>query len=173
MFVRKRVNQINKLILVSHRRYVSTDKNLADLTSRGAFPSELLGKELWWEGPHWLRFSPKEWPIRTDISDSPIEEGEETPMQGVILTLQAIIEPEEFHQLNSFLTLIKVLANGRKWKIRVEEKTEAVKPTCEDLEAAYNKLICISQLLYFSKEVEALKKGKNLSITSPFEQVED
>ena len=84
---------------------------------------------------------------RTDIGDFPIEEEEETPMQGVILTLQAITEPEQFQQLNSFHTLVKVLAIGRKWKIKVEEKTETVKPTCEDLEAAENQLIRISQQL--------------------------
>ncbi|XP_073831493.1 uncharacterized protein [Musca autumnalis] len=49
-------NRVSNIIQV-----VDSSKNPADLASRGVLPSDLVGNDLWWQGPHWLRDSSTTW----------------------------------------------------------------------------------------------------------------
>lgn len=51
-------------------QHVSTDKNPADLCSRGTSPAELAESELWWSGPDWLMKEKSEWP-KMELAKSP------------------------------------------------------------------------------------------------------
>ena len=58
------VSCITELIAPIQWNHVNGAQNLADCASWGLFPSELLGHELWWSGPEWLRVTqPKQVPI--------------------------------------------------------------------------------------------------------------
>ena len=50
----------------THWRYVPTKCNPADITARGAIPSQLISFELWLNGPTWLLQHPSAWPASTD-----------------------------------------------------------------------------------------------------------
>ena len=74
-FVQRKIDQIrsNKGIKF---RCVSTDKNPADITSRGCTVKMLNGNEFWWHGPTWLRKDHDDWPtwnvgiLSKDIMDA-------------------------------------------------------------------------------------------------------
>ena len=42
-------------------------RNPADCASRGVYPSELLNHSLWWNGPHWLKQPPSNWPEKLPL----------------------------------------------------------------------------------------------------------
>ena len=52
---------------------MSTELNSADIASKGCFPEEFLGQDLWWNGLPYLTSPSADWPIRQDISDPPID----------------------------------------------------------------------------------------------------
>ena len=84
-------------------RYVSTSTNPADIVSRGAFPKESLVNSLWWEGPDWLKLSPAEWLVKTEIGDLPVEEQQApTPMKRDV----RIIRIQRYQSQKSFSVLI-------------------------------------------------------------------
>uniref|UniRef100_A0A914XCT4 Integrase catalytic domain-containing protein n=1 Tax=Plectus sambesii TaxID=2011161 RepID=A0A914XCT4_9BILA len=45
-----------------HFRYISTDENPADLSSRGLKAAQLEDNSLWWNGPKWLKTANHQWP---------------------------------------------------------------------------------------------------------------
>lgn len=53
-FVLNRVCQILELTDISQWHHVRTDKNPADIISRGITASELIVAEEWWQGPKWM-----------------------------------------------------------------------------------------------------------------------
>ena len=61
-FVGNRVSSIMQLIPPERWSHVESADNLADCSSRGLFPSELIRHELWWNSPDWLRSLPTQWP---------------------------------------------------------------------------------------------------------------
>lgn len=54
-FVANRIGEIQISTKPRQWQHVSTDKNPADLCSRGTSPAELAESELWWSGPDWLK----------------------------------------------------------------------------------------------------------------------
>ena len=56
-----------ELIALDRWNHVNGTKNPADCASRGLFPSELLGHDLWWNGPRWLKLSSTGWPQQSII----------------------------------------------------------------------------------------------------------
>lgn len=61
-FVSHRVKSIQDNSDLKCWRYVNTKQNPADLLSRGAKPSELVGNKLWLHGPEWLQLTESQWP---------------------------------------------------------------------------------------------------------------
>ena len=75
-----------------------SEYNSADCASRGMFPSELLSRALWWNGPHWLKLPASEWPkINKSQPSNVTEVGELQPIACNILIVQ-----EPFDRLSFF-----------------------------------------------------------------------
>ena len=70
-FVGNRVSEIIDRISPSCWNHVSGTDNLADSASRGLYPGELVGKDLWWQGPNWLRETKEHWPSTPELPDVP------------------------------------------------------------------------------------------------------
>ena len=68
VFIANRVKDILSRVSAEHWRYVATDVNPTDCASRGLLPRDLLKKELWWQGPPWLKQPLDRWPRRPDIN---------------------------------------------------------------------------------------------------------
>ncbi len=62
IFVAQRASRIQRNTLVSNWHHVPTDHNPADIVSRGKYPSDLAGNDLWWRGPGFLGQEPVVWP---------------------------------------------------------------------------------------------------------------
>ncbi|XP_076660035.1 uncharacterized protein LOC143363312 [Halictus rubicundus] len=63
-FVANRVATIQTRLPQAEWRHVPTECNPADCASRGLLSDDLLGSDLWWHGPSWLRRERSEWPNR-------------------------------------------------------------------------------------------------------------
>ena len=74
-YVRNQVDEILDLTDRNMWRYCPTSCNLADVGSRGQFPSELKKNFLWLNGPSWLFGPPENYPV--DLSVSQLEVAEE------------------------------------------------------------------------------------------------
>ncbi|MCP4459633.1 MAG: hypothetical protein GY816_16650, partial [Cytophagales bacterium] len=61
VFVENRIKQIREATEISFN-YVSTKENPADLSTRGCSMKNLMGTDLWWNGPEWLLEDKNLWP---------------------------------------------------------------------------------------------------------------
>lgn len=60
-FVENRIGEIRKIENCEFR-YVKTEENPADYSTRGKTAGELISDEMWWKGPRWLSKPVSEWP---------------------------------------------------------------------------------------------------------------
>ncbi len=72
-FVGTRIAKIQTQTKPQQWRWVDTKQNPADLPSRGQLAGELLGQELWWKGPTFLRSDTQKWPVQPRL-DLPTDE---------------------------------------------------------------------------------------------------
>ena len=167
--MKNRALKIQQNISSFNWRYVSTSTNPADIVSRGAFPKELLVNSLWWEGPDWLKLSPAEWLVKIETGDLPVEEQQvPTPMKRNVRIIR-IQKPqsEELFSFNSLLKIERVLAVGRKWKLKAISGTKAsIRPDSQDLKSARQQLLHLTQEFYFPAETEALQKNRAIPAKS-------
>jgi hypothetical protein len=54
-YVANRVSEIHEVTQQHEWNYVKSNKNPADVLSRGCSPTELKNNYLWWNGPAWLQ----------------------------------------------------------------------------------------------------------------------
>ena len=62
MFIANRVELLHTLTSVTQWRYVPTNENPADLSSRGIPPKMCCSADLWFKGPPFLFFNSEHWP---------------------------------------------------------------------------------------------------------------
>lgn len=107
-FVANRVAEIQTLLPGVPWRHVSTRENPADCASRGISPDDLIGNDLWWSGPSWLKLPTTSWPAETPAphADAPLEEKRIYPACTIV-----IIEPWELSKrYSSWFKLLRVTA---------------------------------------------------------------
>ena len=87
-------------------QHVSTDKNPADLCSRGTSPAELAESELWWSGPDWLVKEKSEWP-KMGLAESPkvMPEMKSTKKQQQESTTLVTVQENRAQRAKSLLKL--------------------------------------------------------------------
>ena len=66
-----------ELILPDHWHHVAVTDNPANCASRGLFPTELVCRQLWWNGPGWLHKPEALWPAEADVTISELFEGKQ------------------------------------------------------------------------------------------------
>ncbi|UYV60483.1 hypothetical protein LAZ67_1001280 [Cordylochernes scorpioides] len=122
IFVKNRVDEIQRTTKLSNRRFVPGLENPADLPSRVSKIGQFL-RSKWWEGPDWLRLSKDFWP-----SEEPI-----------------IYETEKFSEFQSNVRLLA-------WMTRYINKCKKVSNqkgelTIEEIECSQRKcLVTLSKL---------------------------
>ena len=72
-FVQNRIMEIRSLIPKEHWRFCLGELNPVDLLTRGVKASELMGCDLWWYGPSYLKSGPEYWPEQSTTSKPPPE----------------------------------------------------------------------------------------------------
>ena len=83
-YVRHRVDEIRKLTHKEVWRYCPGTINPADIASRSCSGQELVGQELWWRGPEFLRNSSEGWPNLPTQYESEAADKEIVKSQSVI-----------------------------------------------------------------------------------------
>ena len=119
-------NRVRKIAEITQEagikwRYCPTDKNLADLGSRGA-SLEKMQKGKWFEGPEWL-INKEEWPQKPVLERTQSVSEEHKPIrEEVLLALKG--EPDEWDALlerNKLWKVFRITA----WALRFKENSQA------------------------------------------------
>lgn len=152
VFVKNKVNRINKNVEKENWHHVSTKCNPADCASRGLLPNELLKHSMWWFGPEFLHKN--DVIIPTDDYTTIQDDGSnERVVEALLCNVQANTLP----QATTFAELKRKVASK-------SQSDEAL--TVRDLEQAELEILQTIQQEIFGEEINCLKKGKNISKSS-------
>ncbi|XP_018397720.1 PREDICTED: uncharacterized protein LOC108775764 [Cyphomyrmex costatus] len=168
-FVQHRVSFIQELSNSSWH-HIAGKENPADLASRGVSPQRLQQERLWWSGPQWLQQPSTEWPASTLMPSSAAQEEERVRSYAV-----AIVGPEPEiwgleKRYSSLTKLLRITAWIRRAVERFRKATAA--PAAQDpltpleLDAALAFWIRLTQVTYFSSEIQLIRTNKSLPKSS-------
>ncbi|XP_045458141.1 uncharacterized protein LOC123668452 [Melitaea cinxia] len=154
VFVANRVSEILTSLNPSQWSHVSTDNNPADCASRGITPSELIGKDLWLNGPSFL--------LDKNIKyEKPV--GIKTNLEAI--NVHFIKEEEEiWDRFSSLKRMIRVVAYCRRFLQMKKPKIERYRGylKTEELKNALEVCIRKDQRKYFGEEIKSIKRGENI-----------
>ncbi|GFX10965.1 integrase catalytic domain-containing protein [Trichonephila clavipes] len=109
VFVSNRVKEIRNLSDVSRWEHLPSEKNFADILSRGCSAQQLVYLR-WWEGPSWLSESPVQCPRSKQVPD---EEAVNLELRKSVLVTTAK-KIEEFNwqsqYFSSYLKVVRMIA---------------------------------------------------------------
>ncbi|GFS91367.1 integrase catalytic domain-containing protein [Trichonephila clavipes] len=109
VFVSNRVKEIRNLSDVSSWEHVPSEKNFADILSRGCSAQQIVYLR-WWEGPSWLSESPVQCPRSKQVPD---EEAVNLELRkSVLVNTAKRIEEFNWHSKNfsSYLKVVRMIA---------------------------------------------------------------
>ncbi|XP_059223030.1 uncharacterized protein LOC131996873 [Stomoxys calcitrans] len=166
-FVANRVSKICEVVPVDHWGHVESRQNPADLASRGVFPDELIQNDLWWFGPLWLRHPSSLWPIKNGL---PIDETllEAKTIHSHFTYFQNYQDPlDRFSSLGRALRVMayvyRFISNCRA-SADITSRTHSL--TNDEIQDVRDRLIVLSQKLFYPTEYKALSNGEQITSTS-------
>jgi len=166
VYVSNRVNQILELTNVSQWNYVRTDKNPADMISRGTNVTEIRTSKLWWNGPDWLSISDEFWekPPRNILKE------EEIPEQRTIqFALVGVRSNQELVQhFSSWSRLQRATAWLQRFVVYLRTKRVPGERylSVRELQSAEACILKQVQTECFLNELRSLESGKELQFNS-------
>lgn len=105
-YVANRAAFIQERVPPTKWHHVSTKENPADCGSRGLFPSELTGFNLWWFGPDFLLKNPREWTSKYSFNS--IANEAELEKRKITLTTKITLPNFLDNFLNNISSLSKI-----------------------------------------------------------------
>ncbi|XP_062713665.1 uncharacterized protein LOC134290523 [Aedes albopictus] len=165
VFVSNRIAEIHRLTGGSMWRHVPTELNPADKISRGVSPSLLMEDSLWWHGPPYLRQNSDTWPENC-IKLTPLhQEARKTEFKQVVSVVVAHHDTIDLIEQHSSLShLQRKVAWLRRFvnncRTKPPERRKFGPLSHMELEQALMELVRQTQQVYFSAEIEFLKKYK-------------
>ena len=180
-YVGNRISFIVDQLPPDRWNHVPGNQNPADCASRGLFPLQLKGHDLWWKGPQWLLLDPSHWPESpTALSETiPEEEREVCNLTNIasIYPIEPVIPTTRF---STFTHLKRVTA----WILRFVNNLRSVSSkrslsphlTVPELNSAECYWLMHVQKEAFPKERNALEKERPLPKNSrllPFRPIWD
>lgn len=154
VFIKTRIEKINKLIERKHWNHVSTKSNAADCASRGMLPSELLNHHMWFNGPDFL------------YEENTMGKVSNNQNQTVSTYTSAFLESNEHSKVGSLLPnkcnmsfnkLKRIIAYCFRFVNKNHRESRSLK--LEELQRAEKAIIYVTQHESFPKEIKHLKKG--------------
>lgn len=183
-FVANRVSEIIQTINNTNWRHVKSSDNPADLASRGIDASEFSDKEIWWNGPAWLKNKTIKINKHT-IQDTEIEMKKErkktnlnknddsikglhtkitdTNNEDHIEDMDTTQENKIWKRYSTLTKLKRVTAYCRRWYTRQHKEEESKHLTVDELNQALESCIKYYQQQKFSEEIRQLKTRKHVS----------
>uniref|UniRef100_A0A8D8WIH7 Integrase catalytic domain-containing protein n=1 Tax=Cacopsylla melanoneura TaxID=428564 RepID=A0A8D8WIH7_9HEMI len=159
-FVANRVSQILELTQPDQWSYVPSEQNSADPASRGIVPSLLVGNNLWFNGPSWVKLPIEDWPKSLVKLDQVPE------MKSIHLTTESTTNPllKVIEKIPSLNKLKRVFAYVLKFvhivRMRIRKKCNPTPLSVAETDRALKVVIRITQQHYLSDEIKAVQKGQ-------------
>lgn len=166
-FVANRIAKIQTISQVDQWRHIPTSLNPADHVSRGVNPEDILGLNLWFQGPDFLMQSEENWPIiksnllETDLTEIKL-------VLNKTLITKVTIDDTLFTKYSSFNKLMHIIAyiirfkHNSKCKQNREDRI-VDRLTVLELDKALLIIIRYFQNKYFLSEINDLKKSNSVS----------
>ncbi len=179
-YVSHRVNEIQLLTDKFTWSHVPSTSNPADILSRGATPEELISNELWFKGPSFLYSylsQPDYWERPDETVKDYISEIKDKQLDSsTCLLLPKTNGPTFLHKeaeidfvnhfcnlSNNYFKLIRILSFIYRFIHNCKSEEKFVGPISKgEFDHAKTRLIKLVQVMYFSREIKALKKGEPL-----------
>ncbi|GBM45351.1 hypothetical protein AVEN_172970-1 [Araneus ventricosus] len=170
-FVANRVVFIQECTEINQWHHVPSEQNPADIISRGLDPERIQQSDLWWFGPSFLQERLVNLASDSnDIHNSELYQRELKNNQGdsVCLLMQDIDILPIINGCSSFVKLQRIIA----WCVRFKENARnplqrtTGSLTAPELSASLFCLVRNVQSVYFSKEIQCIKKGQQLHNSS-------
>ena len=158
-FVANRVAEIQDLVPATQWKHVPTDSNPADHASRGLTPKELVCKDLWWNGPTWLRLTSNNWLSPMFHSLVLLESTQ------VVMAVTPADTTALWKTFSSFDKLIRVVSWCRRfyYRCRQQAKEQSAAPLCltsEEVASTKIVILRLSQQQSFPNVYQALLEQK-------------
>lgn len=189
VYAANRVKSIQEKTDIRRWRYVNTKENPADLLSRGAMPSELVGNALWLHGPQWLLLPESQWPQEQFPIIPQTQECLEmrvhcTMSFSATLTTSDEQEPNKrisvMEYADKLEKALRILGYASRYVHAFQTKYKPPKrnsrakmiihpPTRQEKAWAMECMVRQSQREYFNSEITALTMNKSLPLKSKLE----
>lgn len=192
-YVANRVSEIRQNVSNATWRHVPSASNPADLGTRGCTPKELKVNALWWKGPEWLIQEPSHWPLNqiarilapeAKTSESfLIQKKLPCPFTEMVRGTQhttsnikclcRTVEHDLLTDFSSFPRALRVMAYVFRFihrslnKYRKSIKVPQGNITTNEIKFVNDRLIVISQIMYYPTEYNNLKSKTELPNKSP------
>ncbi|XP_036347402.1 uncharacterized protein LOC118756766, partial [Rhagoletis pomonella] len=175
-FVGNRISEIQEQTSSCHWKYVPTRCNPADLLSRGCSVDE-LNQSMWFEGPAYLLQHQDEWPTQRpgDIDQNIVDSEKRKSAFAVTSVTNYLLEV--IYNISSHSRCLLIVA----WMLRfsyISRKLcsfDTPSPSPQELLRAMHCIIWNLQTKYFTDDIQALRKGREVSghlkFLNPFLQV--
>ncbi|XP_066255176.1 uncharacterized protein [Euwallacea similis] len=167
-FVANRVAKINELTKITEWAHVPSKANPADVISRGLSPRELLGCDLWFHGPEFLKKNTSRTEANLDSHEVPVDVLPELKNNHTTVYKTTSVNSNNyglniFDRFSTFFKLHRVVGYICRLKNRcrkVMNKSTAL--TVEELNESLLLLVKLVQRDSFEKEISDLSKSKKL-----------
>ncbi|XP_041451274.1 uncharacterized protein LOC121404916 [Drosophila obscura] len=169
-FVGNRVAKITRCWPRERWSHVRSEDNPADLASRGLGPTELVGNDMWWHGPAWLRGPQSEWPcprgsiLETDLEKRAVKVHHATDTASDILS-----------RFSEFGRALRVIAYVRRFGLRVRGQATPVHVSTEldnkEVAAALQAVTITTQRFHYTAEHRCLVNKQPLPTTSSLQNL--
>ncbi|XP_041451321.1 uncharacterized protein LOC121404964 [Drosophila obscura] len=168
IFVGNRVAKITLCWPSERWSHVRSEDNPADLASRGRGPTDLVGSDMWWHSPAWLRGPKSEWPcprdsvLETDLEKRVVKVHHATSSASDILS--------RFSDLGGAL---RVIAYVRRFTQRVKGQTTHVSEELNGMKvaAALQAVTLTTQRFHYAGEHRCLLNKQPLPTTSSLQNL--
>ncbi|XP_054723576.1 uncharacterized protein LOC129233627 [Uloborus diversus] len=164
MFVRNRVEEIKRICLPEWWHHCPGTENPADLLSRGENIITLKDKELWWQGPPWIRKNSDQLLERINEESHEVDfesEFQEATNLHVSTEFGALFD---LHKFSKFNKVLRITSWIKRFVFNTKnprgKRTEAL--TSEELQSAEEYWIKFTQMENFPEEYLALREGRRL-----------
>ncbi len=123
-FVHNKVTKIRQMSEAKQWRWVPTGENPADLPTRGLRMEQLVGQEMWKQGPTFLQGEERDWPAKIQVAATE-EAKKEMKKEEQVFVVQE--EGWDWARFGSWTKVLAVLTRIGSWMPRHRNKCEARK----------------------------------------------
>lgn len=145
-----------------HWRHVRTHENPADLVSCGVSPSELVGNNLWWHGPDWLRTTQENWPLnRMDIEANNLPKNIDLEHRRTAQVNVCVTQNDTITEFSTYNRLIRITSLSRRFIFNCRHPSNRFtgRLTGEELQSTRRLWILQAQRQCYYDEILCLKKS--------------